>query len=95
VKAYCPVTDLQAGLCAVRSVSTLPMQISSEKSGQPACCGRATGKQEVIPSNSSGNWRLALVVQKGVCGDFILCGLSPPVSPSCPLVHGYTFWHSF
>ena len=21
------------------------------------------------------------VVQKGVCGDFILCGLSPPVSP--------------
>jgi hypothetical protein len=21
------------------------------------------------------------VVRKGVCGDFILCGLSPPVSP--------------
>ena len=26
------------------------------------------------------------VVRKGVCGDFILCGLSPPVSPSRPLV---------
>ena len=22
------------------------------------------------------------VVRKGVCGDFILCGLSPPVSPA-------------
>jgi hypothetical protein len=31
------------------------------------------------------------VVKKGVCGDFILCGLSPPVSPSRSLVHGYTF----
>jgi hypothetical protein len=28
------------------------------------------------------------VVKKRVCGDFNLCGLSPPVSPSCPLVHG-------
>jgi len=49
-----------------------------------------TDKQEVISNNPGGNWRLALVVQKGVCADFILCGLSPPVSPSCPLVHGYT-----
>jgi len=31
------------------------------------------------------------VVRKGVCGDFILCDLSPPVSPSRPLVHRYTF----
>jgi hypothetical protein len=30
------------------------------------------------------------VVQKGVCGDFILCGLSPPVSASWSLVHRYT-----
>jgi hypothetical protein len=30
------------------------------------------------------------VVRKGVCGDFILCGLSPPVSPSWSLVHRYT-----
>jgi hypothetical protein len=34
------------------------------------------------------------VVRKGVCGDFILCGLSPPVSPSRPLVHGYTLWNA-
>jgi hypothetical protein len=32
------------------------------------------------------------VVRKGVCGDFILCGLSPPVSASWSLVHRYTFW---
>jgi hypothetical protein len=31
------------------------------------------------------------VVRKGVCGDFILCGLSPPVSASWSLVHRYTF----
>ena len=30
------------------------------------------------------------VVRKGVCGDFILCGFSPPVSASWSLVHGYT-----
>jgi hypothetical protein len=30
------------------------------------------------------------VVRKGVCGDFILCGLSPPVSPIRQLAHGYT-----
>jgi len=30
------------------------------------------------------------VVRKGVCGDFILCGLSPPVSASWSLVHRYT-----
>ena len=32
------------------------------------------------------------VVRKGVCGDFILCGLSSPVSASRSLVHRYTFW---
>jgi hypothetical protein len=52
-----------------------------------------TGKQEVISNDSVGNWRLALVFQKGICGDFILCGLSPPVSPSCLLVHAYSFWN--
>jgi hypothetical protein len=31
------------------------------------------------------------VVRKGVCGDFILCGLSPPVSTDWSLVHRYTF----
>jgi hypothetical protein len=31
------------------------------------------------------------VVRKGVCGDFILCGLSPPVSADRSLVHRYTF----
>jgi hypothetical protein len=31
------------------------------------------------------------VVKKGVCSDFILCGLSPPVSASRSLVHRYTF----
>jgi hypothetical protein len=31
------------------------------------------------------------VVQKGVCGDFILCGLSPPVSPRRKMVSQYTF----
>jgi hypothetical protein len=31
------------------------------------------------------------VVKKGGCGDFILCGLSPPVSASWSLVHRYTF----
>jgi hypothetical protein len=31
------------------------------------------------------------VVKKGVCGDFILCGLSPPVSADWSLVHRYTF----
>jgi hypothetical protein len=31
------------------------------------------------------------VVRKGVCGDFILCGLSPPVSADWSLVHRYTF----
>jgi hypothetical protein len=31
-----------------------------------------------------------LVVRKGVCGDFSLCGLSPPVSASWSLVHRYT-----
>jgi len=31
------------------------------------------------------------VVQKGLCGDFILCGLSPPVSADWSLVHRYTF----
>ena len=30
------------------------------------------------------------VVRKGVCGDFILCGLSPPVSAGWSLVHRYT-----
>jgi hypothetical protein len=30
------------------------------------------------------------VVRKGVCGDFILCGLSPPVSAGLSLVHRYT-----
>jgi len=30
------------------------------------------------------------VVKKGVCGDFILCGLSPPVSAGWSLVHRYT-----
>lgn len=30
---------------------------------------------------------------KGVCGDFILCGLSPPVSPIRQLAHGYTLWN--
>jgi hypothetical protein len=34
------------------------------------------------------------VVQKGVCGDFILCGLSPPVSASWSLVHRYTLWNA-
>src|ERR1022692_4124044 len=33
------------------------------------------------------------VVQKGVCGDFILCGLSPPVSPRQEMVSQYTFWN--
>ena len=31
------------------------------------------------------------VVRKGGCGDFILCGLSPPVSTDWSLVHRYTF----
>ncbi len=31
------------------------------------------------------------VVQKGVGGDFILCGLSPPVSPRQEMVSQYTF----
>jgi hypothetical protein len=31
------------------------------------------------------------VVQKGICGDFILCGLSPPVSPRQQMVSQYTF----
>jgi hypothetical protein len=31
------------------------------------------------------------VVRKGVCGDFILCGLSPPVSPRLKMVSQYTF----
>ena len=31
------------------------------------------------------------VVRKGVCGDFILCGLSPPVSPRREMVSQYTF----
>src|ERR1039458_7369493 len=35
------------------------------------------------------------VVRKGVCGDFILCGLSPPVSASWSLVHRYTFGPPF
>ena len=34
------------------------------------------------------------VVRKGVCGDFILCGLSPPVSASWSLVHRYTLWNA-
>jgi hypothetical protein len=34
------------------------------------------------------------VVRKGVCGDLILCGLSPPVSAGWSLVHRYTFWAS-
>jgi hypothetical protein len=33
------------------------------------------------------------VVRKGVCGDFILCGLSPPVSAGWSLVHRYTLWN--
>jgi hypothetical protein len=35
--------------------------------GGDTCRGfaRVTGKQEVIPSNPSGNWRLVPVVQKG------------------------------
>jgi len=31
------------------------------------------------------------VVQKGLCGGFILCGLSPPVLPNRKKAHGYTF----
>jgi hypothetical protein len=31
------------------------------------------------------------MVKKGVCGGFILCGLSPPVSAGWSLVHRYTF----
>jgi hypothetical protein len=31
------------------------------------------------------------VVRKGVCGNFILCALSPPVSADWSLVHRYTF----
>ena len=31
------------------------------------------------------------VVKKGRCGDFILCGLSPPVSPRGKMVSQYTF----
>ncbi len=31
------------------------------------------------------------VVRKGVCCDFILCGLSPPVSPWREMVSQYTF----
>jgi len=31
------------------------------------------------------------VVKKGVCGDFILCGLSPPVLPRQEMVSQYTF----
>jgi hypothetical protein len=30
------------------------------------------------------------VVRKGVCGDFILCGLSPPVSPRRKMVSNGT-----
>ena len=30
------------------------------------------------------------VVRKAVCGDFILCGLSPPVSPRRKMVSQYT-----
>jgi hypothetical protein len=46
----------------------------------------------------SGDFRLSQalanrVVRKGVCGDFILCGLSPPVSASWSLVHRYTLWN--
>ena len=36
-----------------------------------------TDKQEVISNNPGGNWRLALVVQKGVCVDFILWAFRP------------------
>ena len=32
------------------------------------------------------------VARKGVCGSFILCGLSPPVSPRREMVSQYTFW---
>ena len=35
------------------------------------------------------------VVRKAVCGDFILCGLSPPVSPRRKMVSQYTFVNSF
>jgi hypothetical protein len=31
------------------------------------------------------------VVRKGIGGDFILCGLSPPVSPQQEMVSQYTF----
>jgi hypothetical protein len=44
----------------------------------------------------SGDFRLSQalanqVVRKGVCGDFILCGFSPPVLAGRSLVHRYTF----
>jgi hypothetical protein len=44
----------------------------------------------------SHDFRLSLalaypVVKKGVCCNFILCGLSPPVSANRLLAHGYRF----
>jgi hypothetical protein len=46
------------------------------------------------PKSSDFRFSQALaykVVRKGVCGDFTLCGLSPPVSAGWSLVRGYTF----
>jgi hypothetical protein len=46
------------------------------------------------PKSSDFRFSQALaykVVRKGVCGDFTLCGLSPPVSAGRSLVRGYTF----
>jgi hypothetical protein len=49
-----------------------------------------------VAKGKSGHFRLSQalaysVVQKGVGGDFILCDLSPPVSPRQEMVSQYTF----
>jgi hypothetical protein len=54
------------------------------------------GVVNVVGELKSSDFRLSQalanqVVRKGVCGDFILCGLSPPVSADWSLVHRYTF----
>jgi hypothetical protein len=54
------------------------------------------GVVNVVGNFKSSNFRLSRalanpVVKKGICGDFILCGLSPPVSPQSKMVNQHTF----
>ena len=99
MSGYLGVALSQKGGCRNIAISLVDPLVSEAGTQSGICRERSPraydGVVNVVGNSKSRNFRLSQalaygVVKKGVCGDFMLCGLSPPVSPRMKMVSQYT-----